>query len=69
MNPTDLCTLSRIVLAGPETFYQLVLATAARSGTPEDQILSILLDSLVEKVRHLRPLTRLFPRARARDES
>lgn len=46
--------MSRIVLAGPDTFHQLIYATAARLGISADELLVILLNQWIEKVR--RPL-------------
>lgn len=46
----DLCSISRIVLAGPDTFHQLCAATAPRLGLSYDELLSALLDQWIEKV-------------------
>lgn len=53
----DLCTLARIVLAGPDTFHQLVDAAAARTGSSSEDILSLLMTSWIDRVRPSQPST------------
>ncbi|KAI5481425.1 hypothetical protein MNV49_004181 [Pseudohyphozyma bogoriensis] len=48
-----LCTLSRIVIAGPETFHQLVEATAARMQVTSDDVLDIILYQYLDKIDNM----------------
>ncbi|BGP36629.1 hypothetical protein JCM10449v2_000530 [Rhodotorula kratochvilovae] len=48
-----LCSLARIILAGPETFHQLVSASAARTGSSADAILDALLVQFVDRLDNM----------------
>ncbi|BGP12651.1 hypothetical protein JCM10213v2_000568 [Rhodosporidiobolus nylandii] len=48
-----LCSITRIVLAGPETFHQLVAATASRTGSSADQILELIVTQFVERLDNM----------------
>jgi hypothetical protein len=61
----DLCTISRIVLAGPGTFHELIFATAARTGTSDDEILAMLINAWIEKVCRPFAFSRTFADARS----
>ncbi|ORY75687.1 armadillo-type protein [Leucosporidium creatinivorum] len=48
-----LCSVARIVLAGPETFLQLVEAAAVRTGSSSDNILALLLSSWIDRLDNM----------------
>ncbi|GAA6004411.1 hypothetical protein JCM10207_000715 [Rhodosporidiobolus poonsookiae] len=48
-----LCSITRIILASPETFHQLLAATAARTGTTADQILDLIVTQFVDRLDNM----------------
>ncbi|GAA6047821.1 hypothetical protein JCM3770_004659 [Rhodotorula araucariae] len=48
-----LCSLARIILAGPETFHQLVSASAVRTGASAEGILDALLAQFVDRLDNM----------------
>ncbi|GAA5872418.1 hypothetical protein JCM16303_004510 [Sporobolomyces ruberrimus] len=48
-----LCSIARIILASSETFHQLVASTAARTNTPPDHLLSIILNQFVDRLDNM----------------
>lgn len=45
-----LCSLARIVIAGPDTFHLLVNASAARMGIGADDLLTVVINHWIDKV-------------------
>ncbi|GAA5889895.1 hypothetical protein JCM5296_003642 [Sporobolomyces johnsonii] len=48
-----LCSISRIIAASPDTFHQLVQATAARTGSSADEILGVVVNQFIERLDNL----------------
>ncbi|BGP21505.1 hypothetical protein JCM10295v2_000380 [Rhodotorula toruloides] len=48
-----LCSISRIILASPETFYTLVAATASRLNATPEQILELVVTHFIERLDNL----------------
>ncbi|KAJ8297055.1 Importin-11 [Rhodotorula toruloides] len=48
-----LCSISRIILASPETFHTLVAATASRLSATPDQIVELVMTQFIERLDNL----------------
>ncbi|GAA5972295.1 hypothetical protein JCM11641_002396 [Rhodosporidiobolus odoratus] len=48
-----LCSITRIVLAGPETLHQLLAATSARTGSTADQLLDLILTQVADRLDNM----------------
>ncbi|GAA6036573.1 hypothetical protein JCM8097_001232 [Rhodosporidiobolus ruineniae] len=48
-----LCSITRIILADPAAFHQLVAATAARTGSSADQILDLIITQFVDRLDNM----------------
>lgn len=46
----DLASLTRIILASPDTFHHLVATTASRTGASPDAILDTIVTQYVDRV-------------------
>ncbi|GAA5891120.1 hypothetical protein JCM6882_006430 [Rhodosporidiobolus microsporus] len=48
-----LCSITRVVLAGPEAFHQLLAATASRTGSTADQLLDLIITQFTERLDNM----------------
>ncbi|GAA5857039.1 hypothetical protein JCM8547_007927 [Rhodosporidiobolus lusitaniae] len=48
-----LCSIARVILAGPEPFQQLLVATTGRTGSTPDQLLDLVITQFVERLDNM----------------
>ncbi|GAA5826975.1 hypothetical protein JCM11251_002187 [Rhodosporidiobolus azoricus] len=48
-----LCSVTRIILASPDAFHQLLAATATRTGSTAEQLLELILTQFVERLDNM----------------